>query len=58
MIKKLRYGNTNTFFISGTNAGLLIDTQKSHIHFADENKALNISPTFNLVLDFYLISFY
>ena len=26
MMKKLRYGNTNTFFIKGTNAGLLIDT--------------------------------
>ncbi len=26
MIKKLRYGNTNTFFIRGTNGGLLVDT--------------------------------
>ena len=26
MIRKLRYGNTNTFFIQGTDAGLLIDT--------------------------------
>lgn len=26
MISKLRYGNTNTFFIQGTDGGLLIDT--------------------------------
>ncbi len=26
MIRKLRYGNTNTFFIQGTGGGLLIDT--------------------------------
>ena len=26
MISKLRYGNTNTFFIQGTSGGLLIDT--------------------------------
>lgn len=26
MLKKLRYGNTNTFFIKGVNSGLLIDT--------------------------------
>lgn len=26
MLKKLKYGNTNTYFIGGTNGGLLIDT--------------------------------
>ena len=26
MVSKLKYGNTNTFFIQGTNGGLLIDT--------------------------------
>ena len=26
VIKKLRYGNTNTFFVEGTNGGLLVDT--------------------------------
>ena len=26
MMKKLRYGNTNTFFLEGSNGGLLIDT--------------------------------
>jgi len=26
MISKLKYGNTNTFFINGSNGGLLIDT--------------------------------
>jgi len=25
-MKKLRYGNTNTFFLEGSNGGLLIDT--------------------------------
>ena len=25
-MKKLRYGNTNTFFIEGSHGGLLIDT--------------------------------
>ena len=26
MLTKIRYGNTNTFFIKGTGAGLLVDT--------------------------------
>ena len=26
MVSKLKYGNTNTFFIRGTNGGVLIDT--------------------------------
>ena len=26
MITKLKYGNTNTYFVNGVNGGLLIDT--------------------------------
>ena len=26
MVTKLKYGNTNTFFISGKDGGLLVDT--------------------------------
>lgn len=48
MITKLKYGNTNTFFIRGTIGNLLIDTQRSYIHFSDEifsrDKYLNYEP--------------
>lgn len=39
MITKLKYGNTNTYFVRENASGLLIDTQTEYIHFADELSA-------------------
>jgi len=39
-MKKLRYGNTNTFFLEGSNGGLLIDTDYAGTQEAGKHTGL------------------
>lgn len=38
MVSKLKYGNTNTFFLRGTAEKLLIDTDYAGMHYAHANE--------------------